>query len=133
MNSGSMPTPGGLSYPMVGSVYPTTPVQTNIGPFGIIQDKEYKMFVYYGFKESAVHLDLLALALRSNTWELLDLDLTENNMLDTFRYLKDLKRYRRLQNQMTSLYYTEEGFFIDGHQFETLDQVEKAIKNKAFL
>jgi hypothetical protein len=108
-------------------------METNIGPLSTIEGKEYKMFVLYGVRESAPHFNLIAQAMENDTWELLDLDLVESNMLDSLNFLKALKRFRRLQNDFPALIYSENGFFIDDHQFETLDEVEKAIKNKAFL
>ena len=129
------PTPGsGYNMAMGMKAKPPRPhIATNIGPLSIAEDKEYGMLVYYGVRESAPHFELLAQAMQNNTWELLDLDLVETNTLDTLKYLKVFKRYRQLQNKFSALHYTEEGFFIDEHQFETLDEVEKAIKLKAFL
>jgi hypothetical protein len=51
-----------------------------------------------------------------------------------FDYLLLRKRYEILLAHFPkTLSYDENGFLLDGHRFETLDEVEKAIDNKAFL
>jgi hypothetical protein len=51
-----------------------------------------------------------------------------------FEYLSVRKRYNKLNSLFGNiLTYNEIGFSIDGQNFSTLDEVEKAWNNKAFL
>lgn len=72
-------------------------------------------------------------AMENNMWELLELDDLQSQVNTTLHCLKVIKRYRKLQLECVDLAYSEEGFTLSGHTFKTLDDVEKAIKNKAFL
>ncbi len=80
--------------------------------------------------------DLMSSAIQDgNTWSLIDLEKMQSLINESFRYLNLIKRYdalSRLSNGV--LHFDEDGFHIEEeHTFQTLEEVEKALKHKAFL
>jgi hypothetical protein len=52
---------------------------------------------------------------------------------EIFRFLLLRRRFDKLSSLVDTLECSRNGFRIYGHEFETLDQVEKSIQNKAFM
>lgn len=97
-------------------------------------DTEYACLVRYAPKEVSALFDTVSAALNDNMWELLDLDAAHTSVNETFKYLKILKRFRALSEKCESpLSFSKEGFHFHEHKFNSLDEVEKALNNKAFL
>jgi hypothetical protein len=64
----------------------------------------------------------------------LDLDELRFQVDTIFEYLYVLKRFRKLRRLFKGeLGFNSEGFLLNNHTFQTLDEVECAWKNKAFL
>jgi len=101
------------------------------------EDKEYKMFLHYDkvIKGGIISpFQLMVDALRGQSWPLVDLKATRDAIAQDFRYLLLYKRYESLRlYSKNTLSYDENGFHLDGHVFETLDEVEKALRLKSFL
>jgi len=69
-----------------------------------------------------------------NTWSLIDLEKMQALIDESFRYLHLYKKYDTLSSLSNgTLHFDEEGFHIEEHTFQTLEEVEKALKHKAFL
>lgn len=98
-----------------------------------VEDKEYTLLVGLDYKEAATMFNLMGVALEDNSWEMVDLETSHAAISASFKTLIVSKRYKLLQRQNKELGYSSEGFFIGEHKFETLDEVERALKNKAFL
>jgi len=79
----------------------------------------------------------ISYATETNSTNILDLELSQQLCNDYFELLKLQKRFDFLQksvreNNLSITLYSD-GFIIGNHKFQTLDDVEKAIKNKALL
>lgn len=73
-------------------------------------------------------------ALMNGDEHLLDAEACQEYANEYFEYLKLIKRYKVLNKELNnSLIISDDGFKIADSKFETLDDVEKAIKLKAFL
>ena len=103
-------------------------------------DKEYKMFRFYDINVATFTynlssgFELMAHAIRNGSWQLVDLEVLRDTIDQDFQYLLIRKRYEGLVLWSNhALTYDDNGFHLDGHDFETLDEVEKAMENKAFL
>lgn len=107
--------------------YPTVPVPS----FGKVP--EYLMISNFSIRNAGRSLNLVMSSLSDNTFELLNLEESQDSINHTFTCLKLIKRYRRLQMQNAELSYSQNGFHLGEHTFQTLDEVEKALSNKAFL
>ena len=95
---------------------------------------EYGMLCSFPSERSTAKMfSLMSTALADSTWELLEIDTAAEVFSGVFKYLSISKRYRDLQSQSQELSYSADGFHLGEHIFETLDEVEKALKNKAFL
>lgn len=79
--------------------------------------------------------DLMSSAIQDgNTWSLINLEKMQAITNESFRYLNLLKRYDTLNGLSNGiLHFDEEGFHVEEHTFQTLEEVEKALKHKAFL
>lgn len=100
-------------------------------------DKEYKMFIYYdkhvGSKLSSI-FGLVKHAIDDGSWQFLDLKNIKLSIDDDFKYLNSRRYYEQLKTWANGkLSYDENGFHLDGHDFETLNEVQRALENKAFL
>jgi hypothetical protein len=96
--------------------------------------KEYTIVGIFNNKTAALHFELIANGLNNDAWELLDLEAYQVHLNNVLRSMKIIKRYRYLHTLMPDLRCTHhEGFLVGDASFQTLDEVEKAIKNKAFL
>lgn len=97
--------------------------------------EEYKLLASYSDGDDVRKLySLLATALIDDSWNLINLDKAQSIINEHFRFLKVFKRYSDLYILAKGkLDRSQEGFQLDGHTFKTLDEVEKALNNKAFL
>lgn len=98
-------------------------------------NKEYNFLDRFGSTSRMSNLfALMADACSNNTWMFLHLKETQEMMDNYFKCLALKKRYTELVVLSNIiLNYDETGFHLHEHTFETLDEVEKALKNKAFL
>lgn len=66
--------------------------------------------------------------------DVIDLTLLKQEIDEVFDFLYAYKRYRELNKKFShKLAYDKEGFKLDDHVFQSLDEVEKAWNNRAFL
>ena len=98
--------------------------------------KEYELLTKYHYPEGAIEgpFDVMSQALYTKSTNLLNLDECRARTNEIFDYLELKKRYDSLvEESKGKLQFTKEYFDLLKHQFQTLDEVEKALKNKAFL
>lgn len=102
-----------------------------------IPDKEYQILVFADKYEAGTHkiFQLMGQALQDGTWKFLDLYGIRSTINANFECLKIRERYDfLLAESKDTLSYDKDGFYINKqHRFETLDEVKKALENKAFL
>ena len=101
-------------------------------------DKDYKMFIFYDTylfgKNLQSTFELMSFAIANGSWQFVDLEEMQRAMKQDFKYLIARKRYEGLKVwSNNALTYDKNGFHLEGHVFETLDEVRKALDNKAFL
>jgi hypothetical protein len=101
------------------------------------KDKEYKVLWFYEHIEPG-HVGtlfrLMSDTIRDGSWTYVDLPAVKRNILKDFNYLMISERYHDLRSVSNdTLSYNKEGFELDGHPFQTLKEVEKALKLKSFL
>lgn len=68
--------------------------------------------------------------------DLVDLDMLKGQIDEMMEYLFHEKRFRQINSLFggkIKIDYTEQYFMIDDHKFYSLEELEKAWKNKAFL
>jgi hypothetical protein len=100
--------------------------------------EEYKVLDHYAQNRSLSKIGSAFYAIYTNIsndiWHCMDVSHLREVLDQDFDYLVLRKRYEILLAHFPkTLSYDENGFLLDGHRFETLDEVEKAINNKAFL
>lgn len=99
---------------------------------------EYEMLVWYDNFRSEMFVSRFFLtisdAFRNETAVYLDLKLVINDVKQDLNCLEIRQAFQTLydlsENQLT---YDKDGFHLPDHTFETLKEVRKALKNKAFL
>jgi hypothetical protein len=95
---------------------------------------EYMTILRFDEDEMSSKFNLLTGAMIANSWELLDLDILESEFDKCIAYFRLCKRFRAMDKLLDGeLSITDDGFEIDEHLFQTLDEVQKAVDNKAFL
>lgn len=88
----------------------------------------------FGNRDHTKCLELLTDTLSSNRgYEFLNLSLINEKIEEIMHFFTVQQRFILLKNNVPSINYDERGFHLDSHTFETIDELEKAIKNKAFL
>ncbi len=100
--------------------------------------KEYEALVLYddynGKSILKASIELLSHALSYNSLTMVDLPLVKDSVNRLFEFLAIRQRYERLKiSSRASLSFDKDGFHLDGHTFSSMDEVEKALKLKAFL
>lgn len=97
----------------------------NILSVGGSYSTKNKMTGVYAFVSSALEADQV---------DLLDLNTIQTSVNDHFKFLFLRKRFNTIRaSSPVSIDYDHDGFHVKDSTFETLDEVEKAISNKAFL
>lgn len=101
-------------------------------------NKEYGLLSYYNSYNNRNKIsglfNFLTSSLESGQWTFLNLDEVQSSVNQHFKYLTIKKRYTELAAESQGiLYCTNEGFHINEHTFETLDEVKRALANKMFL
>jgi hypothetical protein len=101
-------------------------------------NKEYGLLSYYNGYNNRNKIsnlfNFLNSSLESEQWTFLNLDEVQLSVNQHFKYLAIKKRYMELTAESQGiLYYSNGGFHIKEHKFETLDEVKRALANKMFL
>lgn len=96
--------------------------------------KEYALVADFNEDELCRVFYTIQTAIEQKNWDLLDLEACSVKMNEAIRAVACKKRFDQL-NEMskTAIKYSLDGFVIDDHKFETLDEVERAWKLKIFL
>jgi hypothetical protein len=99
---------------------------------------EYLRMVWYTNHRSVMFMSrlykLFGEAIELDSGRSFDLERLKNNFNEDIKYLMLQKEYEELLPYADDkLSYDENGFHLDGHTFETLQEVRKALNNKAFL
>jgi hypothetical protein len=102
-----------------------------------VPDKEYQILVFAAKHQSGTYkvFQLMVEALNDGTWKFLDLPGIRSTIIACFDCLRIQERYDFLLNESKdTLSYDKDGFYLNKeHKFETLDEVKRALENKAFL
>jgi len=96
--------------------------------------KEYELVFDFNEDELCRIFYTIQTAIEQKNWDLLNLELCSVKVNEAFRAIACKKKFVQL-NEMskTVIKYSLDGFLIDNHKFETLDEVERAYKLKVFL
>lgn len=79
-------------------------------------------------------LYVLENALRQSSYSIIKFDVLRKEMSDILDFMELRHRFDELVEQSNNtLSVTDTGFILDNHTLETLDEVERALKLKAFL
>lgn len=98
--------------------------------------KEYLLLKKYEYPDKPIEspFDLVSQALYTKSVNLLNLSLCKTEIAEVFEYIDLKSRFELLQiHSENKIMVTFTAFQFEGFQFETLDEIEKALKNKAFL
>ena len=78
--------------------------------------------------------EIMSQAVYTKKTHLLNLKECQFQINEIFEFLYVLARYNAINDLCKhQLVFTATDFYISGHKFQTLDEVERAIKQKAFL
>lgn len=95
---------------------------------------EYDREIAGSYNKAYHALELLRNSISSEIVELLDLELCTNSINDIIKYLYLKKRYVILKSLAPGkLSVSKDGFKLYDNTYMTMDEVERAFKNKAFL
>jgi hypothetical protein len=79
-------------------------------------------------------LEMVGSSIPYKNYVMLDLAAARAKVEEVFKAIELMKRYDTLRvTSKFKLRYDPSGFIIDDHKFETLDEVDVALNNKAFL
>jgi len=98
--------------------------------------KEYQIYKKYEFPEKPIEspFDLVSQALYTKSVDMLNLEACKAEIAEVFQFIDLRARFNILQAESENkILVTYTGFQFEGFKFETLDEIEKALKNKAFL
>lgn len=99
---------------------------------------EYGMLLHYDNYRDCSTIksfhDLIAVAINHGMVAYLDLNNIQHDLMQDAKYMKTLKRLQELKLiSGDELSYDKDGFHLGEHIFQSLKEVAKALKNKAFL
>ena len=98
--------------------------------------KEYLILKRYEYPDKPIEspFDLVSQALYTKSVNLLNLNLCKVEIAEVFDYIDLRSKLEYLQIiSENKILVTFTGFEFEGFKFETLNEIEKALKNKAFL
>jgi hypothetical protein len=98
--------------------------------------KEYQLLYKFRYSPNLMEapFDVISQVLYGKSTHLLKLKECREHVNKIFDYLELKHRFDALEEAANqTLIFTNECFKLDLHEFETLDEVERALKNKAFL
>lgn len=95
---------------------------------------EYELISDFSAEETGNIFYALHIAISQKNWDLLDLEACSGQVNEALRAVACKKRFDYLNAiSCTAIKYSVDGFLLDNHKFETLDEVERAWKLKAFI
>ena len=97
--------------------------------------KEYELLHKYRYGAQVEGpFEVVAMAIFQKRTDLLNVAASRNHCNEVFDYIEILNRYEVLKMQIEGgLDFDDKQFFIGTHNFQSLDEIERAIKNKALL
>jgi len=101
-------------------------------------DKEYRIIKYYNEYVNPndgiqAIFELLKYSIENKIYSFLDLKSIKRTINADLKYLELYQRFSLLRTlSKQELTYDDNGFQLHGHTYESLDEVEKALDNKAF-
>lgn len=96
--------------------------------------KEYELVSDYDKTELSGLFYTIQTAIEQGAHDLLDLESTKIKVDEALRAIACKKRFEYLNEiSNTAIKYSRDCFLLDNHKFETLDEVERAWKLKAFI
>lgn len=96
--------------------------------------KEYELLhKYRGKSQIEGPFEVVSMALYQKRTYMLNVANSRNTCNELFDYIEILNRYETLRMQFGDIDFDDKHFFVGDSEFQTLDEVERAIKNKAFL
>lgn len=95
---------------------------------------EYELVSDFDEDEACRIFYTIQTAIEQKNWDLLDIEVAQAKVNDALRAITLRKRFDKLNAASnTAIKYSVKGFTLDNHTFETLDEVERAWKLKAFI
>lgn len=95
--------------------------------------KEYQLLYKYDGEASSIVYHFYQ-ALSQKELSMLDMEAVEVKMAAVISYTKIKRKFDVLKDKtFGELSYDKSGFNFDGHTFDSLEEVEKALANRAFL
>jgi hypothetical protein len=96
--------------------------------------KEYDLLLEFDENELCGVFYTIQTAIEQKSHDLLDLESCKSKVDEAFRALACQRRLTQLNKMLRSaIKFSRDGFTLDNHKFETLDEIERAYKLKAFL
>lgn len=98
--------------------------------------KEYELLRKYDMPDKPIEspFDLVSQALYTKSVNMLNIKLCKEEITEVFEYIELKQKFDELQAKSgQKVIITIRNFHFEGFEFETLSEVEKALKNKAFL
>lgn len=104
--------------------------------------KEYELLQKYNNHEEKLYANgdhvrcfelLKDLLSHGKGYEFLNLPVLRKKTEEILQFLDLQQKYILLHEKYNNISLDNQGFNLDGHRFDTLDELEKALKNKAFL
>ena len=95
---------------------------------------DYQLVHNFTSEQLANPFNIVITAVLKETVDLLDLDAVERKIKNIFRILRVENRYNQLFSLSNGqLSVNLKSFKLNGHEFQSLDEVEAALRNPAFL
>lgn len=96
--------------------------------------KEYELISDYDKSELSGLFYTIQTAIEQEAHELLDIEATKAKVEEALHAIACKRRFEHLNRiSNTAIKYSSDCFLLDNHKFETLDEVERAWKLKAFI
>ena len=102
-----------------------------------MSETEYQLMRRIGINDHVKYKEsfrAMGQAISNGDWEYLNVDVLQSRINEAFVYVRANIRFQELVKSTNGeLSMSINGFYLGQHKFETLDEVERAWKNKAFL
>lgn len=99
-----------------------------------MKEYEFVMIMLEGYGSRYYKtFEMINSVINNKQCDMLNFGTVKSKVMEALQALEIKVRYDSLACLTKQLRCTKESFELDGHKFETLDEVEKALENKAFL
>jgi hypothetical protein len=98
-------------------------------------EKEYQFYLrlFEDWDNLGKSFDIVSDAIYNEAEIFIDIEKIKESCNAVLDFLTIRKRFAELSKCRCNLDCEKTGFLVDGHSFETLDEVERALKMKAFM